>query len=184
MVCVCRVKLALILYARSESETIMYSAKVITVSDRCFNNIRVDEAGPTVKKLLEEYNYEVCDIVIVPDEINNIAEQLKKAVNDNINIVVTTGGTGFSKRDVTPEATKLVVEREAAGISEYMRMKSIEITPRGMLSRGVCGIKNNSIIINLPGSPKAARENLLFVIDSLEHGLKMLLSEQSDCAAE
>ncbi len=162
----------------------MYSAKVITVSDRCYTNRRVDEAGPAVKKLLEEYNFNVSNVVIVPDEISYIADELEKAVNENINLIVTSGGTGFSKRDVTPEATKCVIEREASGISEFMRMKSMEITPRGMLSRGVSGIKNNSLIINLPGSPKAAIENLSFVISSLEHGLKMLLSEQTDCAVE
>ncbi len=162
----------------------MYSAKVITVSDRCFNNLRVDESGPAIKKLLEDYHYEVCDLVIVPDEMNAIFEQLEKAVNENINLIVTTGGTGFSRRDVTPEATKLVIERETPGISEYLRMKSMEITPRGMLSRGISGIKNNSLIINLPGSPKAVKENLLFIISPLEHGLKMLLSSQADCAIE
>lgn len=162
----------------------MYSAKVITVSDRCHKNLRVDEAGPAVKKLLIDNSYKVCDTSIVPDEINDITDELIKAVNDNINLVITTGGTGFSKRDVTPEATKMVIDRETPGISEFMRMKSMEITPRGMLSRGISGIKNNTLIINLPGSKKAASENLLFIINSIEHGLKMLLSEQTDCASE
>ncbi|MBQ2971914.1 MAG: MogA/MoaB family molybdenum cofactor biosynthesis protein [Ruminococcus sp.] len=160
----------------------MYKARVITISDRCYSNLRADEAGPAVRKILKEYSYEVSEVVVVPDEINIIVNELEKAVDDNINLVVTTGGTGFSKRDVTPEATKLVIEREAQGISEYMRFKSMELTPHGMLSRGVSGIKCNTLIINLPGSPKAASENLMFVINSLEHGLKMLLTEQNDCA--
>ncbi len=162
----------------------MYTAKVITVSDRCYNKTYEDLTGPAVSDLLLEHGYEVDDNVVVPDETSNIKDALCKAVNDNINLIITAGGTGFSKRDVTPEATLEVIEKLTPGICEYMRMKSMEITPRGMLSRGVSGIKNNSLIINLPGSPKAACENLSFVLCSIEHGLKMLLSDSADCANE
>lgn len=169
---------------RLESECTMYNAIVITVSDRCYCGERVDLAGPVVEEILLKYNYTIEDSIIVPDEKVDIVRALNQSVDKNISLIVTTGGTGFSKRDITPDATKEVIEREAPGISEYMRYKSMEITPRGMLSRGVSGIKKNSLIINLPGSPKAAKENLIAVIETLEHGLKMLLSEISDCASE
>lgn len=162
----------------------MYTAKVITVSDRCFNKEREDLAGPTVKNLLEEHSYKVDDIAVVPDDKDKIIDALTSAISENFALIITTGGTGFSKRDITPECTKAVIDKEAPGISEYMRYSSMKITPRGMLSRGVSGIKNNSLIINLPGSPKAAKENLKSVISSLEHGLKMLLSHTTDCAKE
>ena len=162
----------------------MYTAKIITVSDRSYRNEREDLSGPAVSTLLKSYNYDVVDTSIVPDELELIVEELENAVDCNINLIITTGGTGFSKRDITPEATKLVIEREASGISEYMRYMSMNITPRGMLSRGVSGVKNNSLIINLPGSPKGAVENLGFVIEHLSHGLKMLLLDNNDCANE
>lgn len=160
----------------------MYKAIVVTVSDRCYKGEREDLAGPEVKKLLLSNGYLVDDIVLVPDERPFIIKTLNECIENDISLIITTGGTGFSKRDITPECTKEVIEREAPGISEYMRLRSMEITKRGMLSRGVSGIKMNSLIINLPGSPKAAVENLGFVIDSLEHGLKMLLSNSADCA--
>lgn len=159
----------------------MYNAIVITISDRCYSGERTDLAGPIVEEILLRYGYTIEDSVIVPDEKEDIVKSLNQAVDDNVSLIITSGGTGFSKRDITPEATKEVIERETPGISEYMRYKSMKITPRGMLSRGVSGIKSNSLIINLPGSPKAAKENLEAVIDSLEHGLKMLLSDKSDC---
>lgn len=162
----------------------MYTAKIITVSDRCYNNIYDDLTGPAVSDILINSGYDVIGTVIVPDDIVKIKQALNKAIDDNVNLIITAGGTGFSKKDVTPEATQEVIERLTPGISEYMRMKSMEVTPRGMLSRGVSGICKNSLIINLPGSPKAACENLSFVIDSIEHGLKMLLSFSADCAKE
>lgn len=162
----------------------MYNAIVITVSDRCYKGEREDLAGPAVKNLLESNGYIVSDVIIVPDDENLIKKTLIESVQKNYPLIITTGGTGFSKRDITPECTKAIIEREAPGISEYMRYKSAQITNRAILSRGVSGIKNNSLIINLPGSPKAAVENLSFVIDALEHGLKMLLSDSVDCANE
>lgn len=162
----------------------MFKAKVITISDRCYRNEYEDLAGPVIKEMLSNASYDVAEIVIVPDEKQQIINELNKAVKEEYALIVTTGGTGFSNRDITPECTKLVIEKEAPGIAEYMRYKSMEITPRGMLSRGVCGIKNNSLIINLPGSPKAVKENLGFVLDSLEHGLKILRTDHADCANE
>ena len=162
----------------------MYNAIVITVSDRCYKGEREDLAGPAVKELLQNNRFIVSDTIIVPDEEELIIKALTYCVNKNYSLIITTGGTGFSKRDITPECTKVIIDREAPGISEYMRYKSSKITSRAILSRGISGIKNNSLIINLPGSPKAAIENLSFVIDALEHGLKMLLSDSADCANE
>ena len=160
----------------------MYKAIVITVSDRCYRGKYVDTAGPAVRRILENNNYQVDDIIVVPDERDDIVSALNNAVMCDYALIVTVGGTGFSKRDITPECTKEVIEREAPGIAEYMRMSSMNITPRAMLSRGVCGIRDNSLIINLPGSEKAAKENLESVIDTLEHGLLMLRGGTANCA--
>ena len=148
----------------------MYTAAVIIISDRAFEGVYEDKAGPAVENLLKENGYQLSDVVIIPDEKNKIMETLVSLCKKNISLIITAGGTGFSQRDITPEATKEVIEKEAPGIAEYMRIKSMEITPRAMLSRGVCGIRGKSLIINLPGSPKAATENL----PHLTHGLDIL----------
>ena len=152
----------------------MYTATVITVSDRASAGKYPDQSGPAVCKLLEDAGYQIESIVIIPDEKNKIIEVLQNACDNNVNLIVTTGGTGFSPRDITPEATKAVIEREAPGIAEYMRRRSAAVTPRAILSRGVAGIRKNSLIVNLPGSPKGAVENLGFVLPALAHGLDML----------
>lgn len=159
----------------------MYKARVITVSDKGYRGERLDESGPLVKKLLEEAGYIVSDVVIIPDEMEMIVEELIAASDEDIALVVTTGGTGFSTRDITPEATIKVCERMAPGIPEAMRAASMAITNRAMLSRGVAGIRKRSLIINLPGSKKAASENLLSVLPSLEHGLSILREGPVDC---
>ncbi len=151
-----------------------YTATVITVSDRAFNRVYIDQSGPAVFQMLEDAGYQMASAFIIPDEKNKIIETLRSACSDGVNLIVTTGGTGFSPRDLTPEATRAVIEREAPGIAEYMRMKSMQITPRGMLSRGIAGICGNSLIVNLPGSPKGAKENLGFILPHLTHGLDML----------
>lgn len=152
----------------------MYKASVITISDRASSGIYQDKSGPTVSRLLSENGYSVIDTQIISDNKDFIINTLRDAVEKGIHLIITTGGTGFASRDVTPEATLSVIEKETPGISEYMRMKSMEITPRGMLSRGVAGICKGSLIINLPGSPKGAAENLSFVLPHLTHGLDML----------
>ena len=162
----------------------MYRAVVITVSDRSFRGERPDESGPTVRAQLEEAGYQVGDVVIVPDEQPLIERALIKAAQEDAALVVTTGGTGFSPRDVTPEATLAVCQRLTPGIPEAMRMASMAITPRGCLSRSAAGIRDRSLIINLPGSPKAARENLQSVLGAIDHGLKMLRGGPADCAAQ
>ena len=162
----------------------MFNAKVITVSDKGYKGERVDESGSLVRDLLTEAGYEVLEVVIVPDEMEMIVDELTKASDDDIALIATTGGTGFSPRDITPEATIKVCERMVPGISEAMRAASMVITNRAMLSRGVSGIRNRSLIINLPGSRKAARENLLAVLPALEHGLTVLREKPVDCGSD
>lgn len=160
----------------------MFTARVITVSDRSYRGQRPDEGGPLVARLLEEAGYQVDSVVIVPDEEPEIRRALMSAVTEDVALAVTTGGTGFAPRDVTPEATVAVCQRLAPGIPEAMRTASMAITPRGMLSRAAAGIRDRTLIINLPGSPKAARENLEAVLDALAHGLTMLRGEPMNCA--
>lgn len=151
-----------------------YTAAVITVSDRASTGEYRDKSGPAVSELLTAADYDVTDVIIIPDEKNRIIESLLSLCDQNISLIVTTGGTGFAQRDITPEATREVIEREAPGIAEYMRARSCAITPRAILSRGIAGIRGGSLIINLPGSPKGACENLAVVLPCLRHGLDML----------
>lgn len=161
-----------------------YTAAVITVSDKGSRGERADTSGPMLKALLTEHGYSVTYTAIVPDEYGKIKDELIKCADKmHIALVLTTGGTGFSPRDITPEATEAVIERRTPGIPELMRAESMKITPRGCLSRSAAGIRKQSLIINLPGSEKAARENIEAVIDPVSHGLDMLYSEGSaDCA--
>ena len=129
---------------------------------------------------LEEAGFNVCYMGTVPDEMDQIRDELIRCTDEmKINLIMTTGGTGFSQRDITPEATLSVVERETRGIPEAMRYASLQITPRGCLSRSAAGIRGKSLIVNLPGSEKAARENLAAVIDAIGHGMEMLCAEGS-----
>ena len=161
-----------------------YTAAVITVSDKICRGEGVDTGGPAVCAMLEEHGWKVICKSIVPDEIERIKNELISCASElNVNLVLTTGGTGFSPRDITPEATLAVVERLAPGIPEAMRAESMKITPKGCLSRSVAGIRGRTLIINLPGSRKASAENILAVIDPVQHGLEILLGEGSaDCA--
>jgi len=159
-----------------------YTAAVITVSDRCAAGEREDTGGPFVRKLLEDAGYDVVYTSMISDEINDIKVELCRCADDDIALVVTTGGTGFSPRDVTPEATSFVCERLVPGIPEAMRAAGLNVTNRAMLSRQVAGIRKRSLIINLPGSPKAASENFEAVGSALEHGLEMLRGGPADCA--
>ena len=157
-----------------------YTAAVITVSDKGARGERKDTSGPAVRAMLEEAGFEVVYTNIIPDEMEQIkAELIQCADERKIALVMTTGGTGFSQRDITPEATLAVMERETRGIPEAMRWASLQITPRGCLSRSAAGIRGKTLIVNLPGSEKAARENLAAVIDPIGHGMEMLFSEGS-----
>jgi molybdenum cofactor synthesis domain-containing protein len=163
----------------------MYRVMIFTISDKASQGLREDTAGPAVRAIMEEAGYAVTGPVILPDEAAMILGALKKAADeDQVNLVLTIGGTGFSPRDVTPEATIAACERMTPGISECMRMGSLKITKRAMLSRAEAGIRKKTLIINLPGSEKGARENLQTVLGGLFHGLDMLMENRKDCAEQ
>ncbi len=161
-----------------------YKAAVITVSDKGYRGERIDTSGPAICAMLEAEGIEVCYTALVPDEAEMIQAELIKCADElKLPLVLTTGGTGFSPRDIPPEATLAVVERPTPGIPEAMRAESLKITPRGCLSRSAAGIRGRTLIINLPGSEKAAKENLNAVLSAVAHGLDMLASSGSaDCA--
>ena len=162
----------------------MFKAAVLTVSDRSSQGLRPDEAGPLVAQLLKESGYQVVQTLIVPDEGPRIETILRQWSDQGVaDLIVTTGGTGFSPRDITPEATIAVCQRLTPGIPEAMRRASMQVTPRAMLSRAAAGIRGKTLIVNLPGSPKAAKENLEAVLPALSHGLEMLTGGPADCAA-
>ena len=162
----------------------MYNAAVITISDKGYRGEREDTSGPNLVRILTEKGFDVTYTSMLPDEREMIEEELVKCADElGIALILTTGGTGFSPRDITPEAAMEVIERPTPGIPEAMRAESMRITPKGCLSRSVAGIRNRSLIITLPGSRKASAENILAVIDPVAHGLDMLYSEGSaDCA--
>ncbi len=160
-----------------------FTAGILTVSDKGAAGQREDVSGRVIEEILAGAGYLIENYSIVPDEKPEIEKALIHMADDmNLNLVVTTGGTGFSARDITPEATKSVIERETPGISEAIRMNSLAVTPKGMLSRGISGIRGFTLIVNLPGSPKAVRESLEYILSPLEHGLDILLGEASECA--
>ena len=166
-----------------EKEEGPYRVGIITVSDRASKGEYEDKSGPVIKELVEAAGMEVVDYIIVPDEKGQIAKKLLYFSDQRqVDLVFTTGGTGFSKRDVTPEATLCLIQKRTDGISEYIRAKSLEKTNRAILSRAVSGIADDSLIINLPGSPIAVEESLNFIIDPLNHGLEILLARDKDCA--
>jgi len=154
------------------------TAAVLTVSDRCSRGEAQDKSGPAVAAALTEAGFEVVEIGLVPDEVEAIQKELVRFTDERkVDLVFTTGGTGLSPRDVTPEATAAVLERETPFFPQAMLVYSLQITPNAMLSRMKAGIRGRSLILNLPGSPKAATENLAAVIDTLPHALKMLHGE-------
>lgn len=160
-----------------------FSAAVVTVSDKAARGQRVDESGPAAKAVLETAGFQVVETLVVPDEPELLKTQLKRLADGRqVDLVVTSGGTGFSRRDLTPEATMAVSDRNAPGIAECMRSRSMEITSRAMLSRGVSVIRKSTLIINLPGSPRAVEESLGFLLDSLPHGLEILRGTGGECA--
>ena len=158
-----------------------FTAAVITLSDKASRGERADESGPAAVRILEDAGFEIIEPLLMPDEPEQLKEELRRlADRRQADLVITSGGTGFSPRDWTPEATKAVADREAPGIAEYIRMRSMELTDRAMLGRGVSVIRKKTLIINLPGSPKAVRESLGFVMKTLEHGLRILRGEKAD----
>lgn len=160
-----------------------FRAAVITLSDKGFTGERADESGPAAVEMLKAAGYEIVETLLLPDD----PEQLKMALcrladQRRVDLIVTSGGTGFSSRDWTPEATLAVADRVAPGVAEYIRMRSMEITPRAMLGRGASVIRRGTLIVNLPGSPRAVRESLGFILEPLEHGLQILRGAAGECA--
>jgi len=161
----------------------MFTVGIITASDKGSKGEREDISGQVIKEYVEKFNYKVVRYVVLPDDQEELEREMKYMADElNINLILTTGGTGFSLRDVTPEATKNVITREANGIAEAIRYYSLQVTPRAMLSRAVSGIRGQSLIVNMPGSPKAVKEALEFILQTVDHGLEILLGKASECA--
>ena len=162
----------------------MYKVGIITASDKGFSGKREDLSGPAIEKIINgSSNFEVERYTMVPDEENVIAnEMINMADKEGIDLILTTGGTGFSERDVTPEATLKIIDKRTPGISEAIRSKSLSITDRAMLSRAEAGLRGKTLIVNLPGSPKAIYETLEYILPAIFHGLDILKGNSDNCA--
>lgn len=161
----------------------MYTLGIITSSDKGYKGEREDGSGKLIKEIAEANGFKVESYVIVPDEKEMLKSEFIRMSDElKLNLILSTGGTGFAPRDVTPEATKEIMDREAPGIAEAIRMYSLSITKRAMLSRAVSAIRKNTLIVNLPGSPKACKEALDFVLNDLKHGIDILNQTAKDCA--
>lgn len=159
------------------------TAAVITLSDKGFKGEREDISGPTLVNKLKEEGYEVVEYILIPDDKKMLKQSLLRLCDQrDVNLILTTGGTGCAPKDITPEVTKEVIEKEVPGISEAIRFESLKFTPHAMLSRGVSGIRNKSLIINLPGSPKACLESLEVFIKPVRHALRLIRGEDGECA--
>lgn len=161
----------------------MYQAGILTLSDKGARGEREDRSAAVIREMLEDHGYEVKEYQIIPDDFDLIKEELIRMADERgLDLILTTGGTGLSRRDVTPEATRAVMTRDVPGIAEAMRLDSLKVTRRAMLSRAASVLRNDTLIINLPGSPKAVRENLASIIDELKHGLDILTGQDGECA--
>ncbi len=157
---------------------------IVTVSDRCSSQERDDRSGPVIGEMLSGIA-SIGEYIIVPDEKDIISKELIRLSDETgSDVIFTTGGTGFAPRDVTPEATKAVLDKETPGISEAIRLRSLEITPRAMLSRAVSGIRGKTLIINLPGSPKAVRESIEVILPVLEHAVETMSGNTQNCGGD
>jgi len=161
----------------------MYQVGIITASDKGSIGLRTDLSGPAIAEIVNEFsNFKVKKYLLVPDDEEILKETMCKMADEmGIHLILTTGGTGFSKRDVTPEATLAVIDRLAPGIPEAMRAISLRTTPRAILSRAQAGLRGETLIVNLPGSPKAIEETLAEILPSIEHGLDVLTRPSVDC---
>ncbi len=161
----------------------MFTLGIIIASDKGSKGERIDESGQVIKAIMESNNYTTKKYIVLPDDREILTKEMIYMCDElGVDLLLTSGGTGFSKRDITPEATLDVVERLTPGISEAIRHNSLQITPRAMLSRAVSGIRSGTLIINMPGSPKAVRESLEFIVPSLDHGLEILKGSATECA--
>lgn len=161
----------------------MYRVGVITASDKGSSGKRIDESGPKIKEIVSEFGYEVVYYKVLPDEKDVISSEMKRLCDENIvDLILTTGGTGFSKRDNTPEATLEIAEKLVPGISEAIRSYSMQFTKKAMLTRGVSVIRKETLIINMPGSPKAVKESMECIMPALNHGIDILKGIASECA--
>lgn len=161
----------------------IFKAAILTASDKGSRGEREDLSGPAIQEIIEPEGYEVTVYKVLPDDQETLENEMKRIADEGLaDIIFTTGGTGFSMRDVTPEATIAVSDRLVPGIPEAMRAYSMTITPKGMLSRAAAGIRKQTLIVNMPGSPKAVKESLEYIIGPLRHGLEILLGEASECA--
>lgn len=163
-----------------------YTVGIITLSDKGSKGLREDKSGPAIREILEaDGRFEVLEQFLISDDRENLERELMRLCDEErLNLILTTGGTGLSPRDNAPEATLAVADRQVPGIAEYMRARSFEITPKAMLSRGVSVMRGSSLIINLPGSTKAVRENLGFIMPALGHGLDIMLGRDGECGSD
>jgi molybdenum cofactor synthesis domain-containing protein len=160
----------------------MIKVGILTISDKGSRGEREDLSGKAIEEIVKKINGEVKYYQIIPDEKDIIQEELIKAVDKlHLDLILTTGGTGLAKRDVTPEATLAIIEKEVPGISEIIRSESFKKTNRAILSRGMAGIRKESLIINLPGSPKGVRESLEIILEALPHGIEILKGQATEC---
>jgi molybdenum cofactor synthesis domain-containing protein len=163
----------------------MRTVGIIVASDQGAKGLRVDASGALIRTIVETQGYEVVQQEIVSDDLELLSAAMKHMADDlKCHLILTTGGTGFSKRDNTPEATRQVIERECPGIAEAMRWVSFQKTPKAMLSRAIAGIRGDSIIINMPGSPKAVQECMDVVLEPLAHGIDILVGDAKECAVK
>ena len=161
----------------------MRRAAIITSSDSGYRGEREDLSGKVIQEIAEANGYQVVSMTLLPDERKMLSDTMRKIADENqADLILTTGGTGFSPRDCMPEATRAVIEREVPGIPEAMRAYSAQFTKRAMLSRAAAGIRKSTLIINLPGSPKAVRECLEYIITELGHGVEILTGQANNCA--
>lgn len=160
----------------------MLTVGIITVSDKGSRGLREDTSGEIIREIMEAAGYKVEEKIIIPDEIDLIKENMILwSDTKKYHLILSTGGTGFSPRDYTPEATKAIIDREVPGIPEAMRSYSLSITKKGMLSRATAGIRKKTLIINLPGSPKAVKENLDYILPALKHGIEIMIGQDGEC---
>lgn len=161
----------------------MYRVGIITASDKGSKGERVDESGPKIKEIVSDFGYEVVYYKVLPDDKETISNEMKQLCDENVvDLILTTGGTGFSKRDNTPEATLAIAEKLVPGISEAIRSYSMQFTKKAMLSRGVSVIRKETLIINMPGSPKAVKESMECIMPALNHGIDILKGSANECA--